>query len=912
MVPNPRMLARFYCTVAAVRASIIASSSLESCVDDGSVQPLDCDSRIVVALTVESGQLDTEAVHATIEDVVDRTDGDELRELEQPIAISLRKSDVVVRYPVTYVQDINASPREVIVHHDLNGCVDGDRSDHPSCGWVVRADGTRVANSQGFCCACSFDQTLGISDESTRAGSLACDLFGNMESSHCLRMDPLWYSAFEIGPAELHFTIDVTINGSAVSAEVLRLGPHAPTARSGDGRVVAKLIGDFAAWQTELELSHKYLVAPTLPEGHARVAEGTDAWMLVDKAEVGLDGTQCNVPGVSYSAFRNQPNPCGQPAGSCLGGQLEDLRQEDDERLAEGRPSRYLVSGYGTFAPYRQGSRQYVAYTMQRLQASLVTLMIDAASIRFVVQSSPGIILTLEAEDFEAQSGGGALLVQVENTGRITADFSVEASCEPHITTLHARALSLVPALPEWLTFELRVENGDGMAHSCTVLLKGALHQVLDNRTITFSSTERISTAGAQAGEVPPSFAPPPPSPPPPMPPLPLSPRPLPPPAPPPSPPPSSPLPAAPPPLQPPPTPPPPPSPLSPCLSPPPSPFPPSPPPVPGEVEMVGRSEETLAEVFDIDMPSKCELFCQSFFDFSCFVAFGCHRQLAYLLLLLFVPVLVCCGCCCSARSPRCRAAAWRLCCACGDAKEDDGQRDGNQWVQRRQLAADLAPRQPQPHEPKHEPEILSSTSFSRRRPSFTLFDSQPRSVASVGSPARQDITEAVAARAGSSRRGMRRHSQQQAFLNMAPEQAVACSDQARLTGLMNPGPAFSLRGNLTRSRGEHDDVRTKPLLEFSLAPFDALQHWRCRSSSPVAGYCRLEVLCPPAKINRAFFNMRLDAPHKLASVTAAPKFPCLNVSSAPCSQAGADSSCSDDYGLVWSVEEDVREDLGC
>ena len=128
----------------------------------------------------------------------------------------------------------------------------------------------------------------------------------------------------------------------------------------------------------------------------------------------------------------------------------------------------------------------------------------------------------------------------------------------------------------------------------------------------------------------------------------------------------------------------------------------------------------------------------------------------------------------------------------------------------------------------------------------------------------------------------------------------------------MNPGPAFSLRGNLTRSRGEHDDVRTKPLLEFSLAPFDALQHWRCRSSSPVAGYCRLEVLCPPAKINRAFFNMRLDAPHKLASVTAAPKFPCLNVSSAPCSQAGTDSSCSDDYGLVWSVEEDFREDLGC
>ena len=334
---------------------------------------------------------------------------------------------------------------------------------------------------------------------------------------------------------------------------------------------------------------------------------------------------------------------------------------------------------------------------------------------------------------------------------------------------------------------------------------------------------------------------------------------------------------------------------------------------------MVGRYEESLLDVLDFNLPSKCELFCKSFFDIKCFVAFGCHKKLARLLLLMIIPVLVCCCCCCLARSSNCRDAAWRMCCACGESEADDGQRNENKLahrrqktgVQGRQLASALGlPQQQLPQ--NNKPDMLSSYSFSRRRPSFTLIGSQPRPIASVGSPACRDINEDT--RAESSRRGLRRHSQQQAFLNIDPEQSAGCSDQARLTGLVSTGPAFSLRGNLMRSRGspEQEASGAKPLLEFSLAPFDALQYWRCRSSSPVPGYCRLEVLSPPTKINRAFFNMRLDAPHKLACVTAAPKYPCLNASSAPCSQAGADSSRSEKFGLAWTVEQGFREDLGC
>ena len=174
-------------------------------------------------------------------------------------------------------------------------------------------------------------------------------------------MDPLWYSAFEIGAPELHFTITVTSGNGSVA---LRLGPHAPTALSPDGKVAARLVGDFATYVSDLELSGKMLLVPSVPENDPRVQAGVDAWMFVGKEDIELRGDRCNAPGVSYEAFRNQANPCGQRMGSCLGGQLDELYQDDLQRAESGEPTRYLVTGFGDFAPYAQGATQYVALSL--------------------------------------------------------------------------------------------------------------------------------------------------------------------------------------------------------------------------------------------------------------------------------------------------------------------------------------------------------------------------------------------------------------------------------------------------------------------------------------------------------------------------------------------------------------------
>lgn len=45
-------------------------------------------------------------------------------------------------------------------------------------------------------------------------------------------------------------------------------------------------------------------------------------WMILDRVRFTLDGLECDKIGVGYEAYRNQPNFCSAPYGSCLGNQL--------------------------------------------------------------------------------------------------------------------------------------------------------------------------------------------------------------------------------------------------------------------------------------------------------------------------------------------------------------------------------------------------------------------------------------------------------------------------------------------------------------------------------------------------------------------------------------------------------------
>lgn len=476
---------------------------------------IDCAHRIVVTLAVDAGQNGTEEVHATLDRVVDQTGGQSTGELEleTPLRLSLSKTDAIVRYPLTYRRTFNSAPREVVTLHGLGGCEDGDLATEPSCGWVVDSTGSRVADSQGFCCSCQFDQILGISSSSTRSATLSCDLFGDAQSAHCLRMDPLWYAAFELEPPQLYFTITVKVtkvgaigDGDTVSDDVtsLVLGPQSPGASTADGAVTARLLGDFASYteeQPDLGAT-KMLFVPSQPTSHSRYQAGTASWLLVDKNEVTIDGTECNKVGTSYSAFKHQSSRCDNVAGSCLGNQLEDMQLADEQRMRNGGRPQRRVSAFGDFAPYADSSgRQYVAFTTRSRRASVVTLTLAADDIRFVIAESSGRIESVLVRSFEAQSGDGELHALVTNTGRMNADYSLRIECSRGILGMEARQLSLTPSEQRSVKFAVYTESEAAAAYTCLVRLVGEARQtLLDEKRVNFTTTARIDDKGAQGG----------------------------------------------------------------------------------------------------------------------------------------------------------------------------------------------------------------------------------------------------------------------------------------------------------------------------------------------------------------------------------------------------------------------------
>lgn len=486
-------------------AALIASSRLEQCFNDGNPNTLlNCNRRITVSLAIAAGQRGTEEIHA----VMDGTDASHRdRELETPLRISISKSQAVVRYPVVYFQSFNAAPYEVVTHHGLGGCDDGDLSANPSCGWVLAADGSRIQDSQGFCCSCGADQILGTSSTSTRSTTLECNLFGSAQSAHCLRMNELWYAAYTLGTPQLHFSITVEArqHNGTMAEYTLDLSPQNPGEASPDSKVTARLLGDLASYEQDMRPlgATKYLMTPSQPASHARVQAGVDAWLLVEKTAVSTDGSTCNQIGTSHSAFRHQANKCQSTAGSCLKNQLEDLQAADERRIANGEMPLNRVSGLGSFAPYVDANgAQYVAYVSRTTRNSLVTLTLDADDIRFVVAESSGQVESLVCEDFEALSREGRLVAKVSNTGMITADFSLRVRCSSGIMDgIEARAFSLAPEERRSTTFALYTTHENGTEHVCTAFLYGSRQTMLSALNVSFSTTMRIVKKGAQGGE---------------------------------------------------------------------------------------------------------------------------------------------------------------------------------------------------------------------------------------------------------------------------------------------------------------------------------------------------------------------------------------------------------------------------
>jgi hypothetical protein len=86
------------------------------------------------------------------------------RDLARELTVTLVKSRAMASYPLTYLQSFNYKPVEGVVRPGPGRCRDGAYDAAPTCGWYY-AGGGKIADSQGFCCACDakqvWDDTFG-------------------------------------------------------------------------------------------------------------------------------------------------------------------------------------------------------------------------------------------------------------------------------------------------------------------------------------------------------------------------------------------------------------------------------------------------------------------------------------------------------------------------------------------------------------------------------------------------------------------------------------------------------------------------------------------------------------------------------------------------------------------------------
>ena len=324
-------------------------------------------------LTVEHGQSDTGSLEVSISDLeIDRVKKSYAKPL---VSISVSKSKTIYRYPVSYVQDVNNQPYELIREMGYASCqanVASDARDRLSCGYVS-IGGQMVEGSEGFCCSCAFgDLFVAENDRGGKNCQSISDFFDSGDTAHCLHFDELDWAVYDIASPIATYDVNVAISGIETASQAtdnstnstgdgslveggetenddvqsVQVSHTNPVARIESPEVLVKLVGDLATSTQVYTMENKYLVIPKRPLSHARVTPDAPMKnaMALDKHLFDLSGRTCDRIGVSYVAFQqDQADRCNRPQGSCLYGQPDEFYLEDEQRMNQSLSPLYNV-----------------------------------------------------------------------------------------------------------------------------------------------------------------------------------------------------------------------------------------------------------------------------------------------------------------------------------------------------------------------------------------------------------------------------------------------------------------------------------------------------------------------------------------------------------------------------------------
>ncbi|MCQ2815805.1 MAG: hypothetical protein MJ252_00920 [archaeon] len=477
--------------------TVIAQSSLDTCLknDTSNGTVTGCKKKIVFSITIENSELaDTDHIYASLNEIVGE-DGLTYG-TKDPYYIKVTKSQVNVLYPTTYLTDVNYHPQELIYQTGKYDCKDSDGDSNPTCGWQRDDNGRIIPDSQGFCCECSFSQLIGL-DKSTKRGD-ECELtsfFSGASTAHCLVYGKLWCSVYEIHQYRYDYTIKITIQNENNSTDkyTITLTPSDTIGKTKDGRIMAKIVGDFLPLNPPETFSQYYLVVPSQPKNNAMVIKGTSSWMLIRSDQFTLDGSGCNKIGIGYNGFRRQNEKCDVGVGTCLFNQLYEYYDSDMERIKKDLNPEHLVikdpSKEYVFKTEKDGNRLF-GYKLNGHMNTLVNMELDADTIQVEINLSKAVINLAEIDNFEAMTNEGDLHILVTNIGVLTSSYHLAYECNDNIMPIEESHFSLKQMKTENLFLKVYSTSDNGMENECNITLKNAIGEIIDFKLVQFNTTD--------------------------------------------------------------------------------------------------------------------------------------------------------------------------------------------------------------------------------------------------------------------------------------------------------------------------------------------------------------------------------------------------------------------------------------
>jgi len=215
--------------------------------------------------------------------------------------------------------------------------------------------------------------------------------------------------------------------------------------------------------------------------------------LVVDKTQISFDGTECNKIGTSYHAFHNQNSKCEVRNGSCLSNQIADLLARDKAKIRRNETTDYLLIHKGKFKGINPESENATRLEMiyEDIFTTQISIEIDASNFKFTSTLGKAVIKKVEIPTFEAQASLGTVYISLQNTGSNAAKFEVALNCSTDIQKTPSKFVFLISGQIQDLEFKITDISSEAKSHSCNVTLSNTFGDILDERSISFETSER-------------------------------------------------------------------------------------------------------------------------------------------------------------------------------------------------------------------------------------------------------------------------------------------------------------------------------------------------------------------------------------------------------------------------------------